>query len=70
MDDQPTPTLLRLPAVLARTALSRSRLYELIRAGRFPAPVKLAESSINVWSADAVSAWIAGQINANKDSKP
>ena len=63
MQDQHSPTLLRLPAVLARTALSRSRLYELVKTGRFPRPVKLAESSTNVWPADAVSAWIAGQIN-------
>lgn len=60
------PTLIRLPAVLARTALSRSRLYELVRTGRFPRPVKLADSSINVWAADAVSAWIAGQINGER----
>jgi len=63
MNDHQIPTLLRLPAVLSRTALSRSRLYELVKTGRFPAPAKLADSSINVWSADAVSAWIAGQIN-------
>jgi predicted DNA-binding transcriptional regulator AlpA len=54
--------LLRTEAVLERTALSRSRLYELLRAGSFPAPRKLANSNTNIWSDAEVAAWIQQQL--------
>lgn len=55
-------SLLRLPAVLERTALSRTKLYELVDAGRFPRPFKLAGTRTNVWPASAVARWIDLQI--------
>ncbi len=57
------PTLLRLPAVLARTGLSRSQLYRLVAAGKFPRPVTLAGTAAKAWSSAAVSQWCADQIN-------
>jgi prophage regulatory protein len=39
-------TLLRLPAVAARTGLSRSTIYERIATGDFPKPVKLGARAI------------------------
>lgn len=55
-------TLLRLGAVLERTALSRTKLFELVRAGGFPAPAKLAGSIVNVWSSVDVDAWVRQQL--------
>lgn len=45
---------LRLPEVLARVPLSRTRLYELIAEGRFPAQYRLS---------DRASAWDEAEIN-------
>jgi prophage regulatory protein len=39
-------TFLRLPEVLRRTGLNRSTCYELIAAGNFPKPVKIAPRAI------------------------
>ena len=61
-----TPRLLRLPAVLERVGLRRSRLYELVAAGRFPAPVKLSNRAI-AWPSDEVDAWIRQRI-ADRDA--
>lgn len=36
---------LRIPEVLERTGLSRTRLYAEIEAGRFPKPVKITAGS-------------------------
>lgn len=56
-------TLLRLPAVLARTGLSRSTLLALVAAGRFPLPVSLAGTAAKGWSSAAVSRWIEEQLH-------
>jgi len=53
--------LLRLPAVLDRTALSRSRVYDLLERGDFPRPVKLS-GRINAWPSDEIDAWIQSRI--------
>ena len=55
-------TLLRLPAVLARTGLSRSRVYELIESGNFPKPVKLS-GRINTWPDNEIADWITARIS-------
>jgi len=54
--------LIRQKEVLRRTALSRTGLFELLRAGKFPAPSKLPNSRVNVWSATDVTAWIRNVI--------
>ena len=61
-DNTSTPLrVLRLPAVLERTALSRTRLFELVKAGQFPAPAKLANSRVNIWASSDVDGWIRHQ---------
>lgn len=55
------PRLLRLPAVLDLVGLRRSRLYELVAAGRFPKPVKLSDRAIG-WPSDEVNAWVRQRI--------
>lgn len=56
--------LLKLPAVLEKTGLSRSRIYELLQKGMFPAPVK--EGSANLWSSHEVEAWVEAKVKASK----
>lgn len=50
------PKLIRLPDVLSRVGLGRSKVYQLIKEGQFPAPVKIGRSSL--WLEQGVSAWI------------
>ena len=40
------PTLLRRPQVQQRTGLSRTTLYEYIKDGEFPAPVRLGARAV------------------------
>lgn len=58
--------LLRLPQIIQRTGLQRSSLYDLIRSGQFPQPVKLAR--LSAWPESEVDAWIAARIAA-RDAK-
>ena len=51
------PRLLRLPAVVERTCLSRTQVYRLMARGHFPAPIKLSERAI-AWRFDDIEAWI------------
>ena len=50
--------LLRLPAVEAMAAMKKSKLYDLVRQGQFPAPVRLGPRSVR-WKSTDVEAWIA-----------
>lgn len=55
--------LIRLPEVLAKTGLTRTRLYEAMAAGTFCRPAKLGPSARAVaWSADEVDAWISARL--------
>lgn len=57
--------LLRLPTVIDRTGFGRSKIYELISRGEFPAPVKV--DGCAVWSANRIDAWI-GEREAAADA--
>lgn len=50
-------TILRLPAVKARTGLSRSTIYQRVADGDFPRPVPLGPRAVG-WLAHEVEAWI------------
>ena len=53
-----TPRFERLPAVMARTGMSRSWLYKEMAAGRFPKALKIGSAS--GWKAADVDAWMEG----------
>ena len=53
--------ILRRPAVEAQTGLSRSTLYEQMRAGKFPRPVPLGEKAVG-WLESDISNWIAERV--------
>lgn len=49
--------LLRLPEVLERTGVQKTKLYDLIKAGRFPEPRKIGRGSR--WRLSDVAAFVA-----------
>ena len=48
--------ILRLPDVLVRVPVSKSKLYKLMNEGVFPRPVRLG--GVAVWRADDVEEWL------------
>ncbi|MCY4085515.1 MAG: AlpA family phage regulatory protein [Actinomycetia bacterium] len=57
------PTILRLPAVLAATGLSKTTVWRLTKRGGFPQPVKLSARCVG-WRASKVEAWLADRPRA------
>ncbi len=49
---------LRLPQVLAKTGLSRTHTYRLIKCGEFPPPHNLSER-VSAWNEADIDAWLA-----------
>lgn len=58
--------ILRLPAVLDRTGLSRSTLYRKIQAGTFPKQVPISLRCAG-WRESAVSEWMRNPIFYSAD---
>ena len=58
-------TILRLPAVKARTGLSRSTIYLRVAKGSFPAPVSLGGRAVG-WIEVEVNDWLAKRIEASR----
>lgn len=52
--------ILRLPAVMEATGLSRSLIYLYIKKGKFPKQVKLGERAAG-WLEHEVGEWIASR---------
>lgn len=52
---------MRLPAVVAATGYSKSSLYQLMKAGKFPRPVKLVGGGAVAWRSGDVQRWIDQQ---------
>lgn len=57
--------ILKLPQVVERTGLGRSMIYEMVKRGEFPAPVKLSVRSVG-WLESAVDAWIESRPEARE----
>lgn len=60
-----THNILRLPAVKARTGLSRSTIYLRISEGSFPKPVSLGGRAVG-WVEAEVNDWLNRQIEASR----
>lgn len=58
-------TILRLPAVKARTALSRSTIYLRISDGTFPKPISLGGRAVG-WVETDIQQWIDERIQASR----
>jgi len=55
------PVLIRRKEVERLTALSRSRIYDLMKQGAFPRPVALGAMSV-AWVEAEIQGWIAARI--------
>jgi prophage regulatory protein len=55
------PVILRRPQVEQRTGLSRSTLYQYIKDGDFPKPVRLGLRAVG-WLESDISDWIAARV--------
>jgi len=59
------PKILRLPAVIDKTGLSRATIYLKISKKTFPSPISLGERSVG-WLESEVEAWIQHQIECSR----
>ncbi len=59
-------TILRLPAVLKRTGLSRSTVYLMISRKDFPPPVSLGERAVG-WIESEIDLWLEERIAESRD---
>ena len=57
----PPVRFVRLPEVMARTGLSRSTIYVMVAAGRFPKPVPLGARAVG-WIESELDEWIRDRI--------
>lgn len=57
--------LIRFPAVQERVSMGRTAVYELIKAGKFPRPVKVGAAS--AWIDVEITRWIEG-LAARRDT--
>jgi prophage regulatory protein len=57
--------ILRLPAVKARTGLSRSTIYLRVSGGSFPRPVSLGARAVG-WLESDVEEWISHRIEQSR----
>jgi len=60
--------ILRLPAVKARTGLSRSTIYLRISDGSFPKPVSLGGRAVG-WIEAEVNDWLNQQIEGSRNTQ-
>jgi prophage regulatory protein len=58
--------ILRLPAVITRTGLSRSGIYAKVRTGEFPKPISIGIRSIG-WIDSEIQQWIADRVKASRE---
>lgn len=58
-------TIIRLPAVLARTGLSRSTVYAAMGRDEFPAPLSLGARSVG-WLESDIDTWLQTRIRLTR----
>jgi prophage regulatory protein len=63
---EPRTVILRRKEVEARTALSRSTIYDRIKKGTFPAPISLGEKAVG-WVEREIEGFLAERI-AERDA--
>lgn len=58
MNSHTGDSILRLPEVLSIVGLSKSTLYAMMKAGKFPGSVGLGKRAVG-WKSSKVFAWVA-----------
>lgn len=61
---QAAERLLRMPQVENMVGLKKTVIYDSIKAGTFPKPIKLGSAS--VWIESEIQAWIAKQVEEQR----
>lgn len=59
--------ILRRKQVESRTGLSRSTIYDRIRAGTFPKPVSLGAKAVG-WIESEIDGWLVDQVSKSRKS--
>ena len=57
--------ILKLPAVIQRTGLSRTTIYALIAQGRFPKQINISERSVG-WVAAEIEQWLEDRVASGR----
>jgi prophage regulatory protein len=59
--------IIRLPAVLTRTGLSRSSVYAAIGRNEFPASIPLGARAVG-WLASDIDSWVQSRIHLGRSA--
>ena len=59
--------VLRMPAVMERTGLSKASIYRFIKAADFPAAIRQGSRAVG-WPAQRIDEWIASRDGVCSDS--
>jgi prophage regulatory protein len=63
-----TVIFLKRPEIEHRTGLKRSTIYDKMKAGTFPKPVKLGARAV-AWLEPEIDAWIKERISQRSETK-
>ena len=58
--------MLRRAQVEERVGMKKTKLYDLVLEGAFPAPVPLSESR-RAWAEHEIAAWIQNRVDDSRD---
>jgi len=60
-------TIIRIGAVVSRTGLSRSTVYDLIAKKEFPQRIFLSERAVG-WIESEIASWVTNRIQASRNN--
>jgi len=61
----PSPRFLAPLVVTDRTSLSRTTLWRMVRAGKFPKPISISPGRV-AWSEAEVNAWMVARVSDDR----
>ena len=61
--------ILRLDDVKSKTGLGRTTIYDQVRAGDFPRPIKISSRAIG-WIDEEIEGWVQDRVSARDSSGP
>jgi prophage regulatory protein len=59
----------RLPAVEAKTGIKKTKIYKLMKLGKFPACINLGGGRAVGWIEEELDTWIQQQINVSTSTR-
>lgn len=63
---KPAARLLRIAQVIDRVGLKKTMIYDLIKQGAFPKPIKLGGAS--TWLENEIESWILYQVKVQRET--